>query len=81
MSKEFCEHYLSKLNPLYFETDISIFLKLMLKLNVLNQRVTINKENDSIIKVNDFPDWLPYLLNNLYAPLSMSRIKLIEKEV
>jgi hypothetical protein len=64
---------------LYYELDIHLFCKLMLKLNILTETITYNSENDQIVKVSLLPDYFTFLVSNLYNNLTAPRLKTIER--
>lgn len=72
---------LEKLSPLYYETDINIYLRLVLKLNLLNKHVVLSKDAETIGQVLEYPDYFREMVNQLYSDLTEKRFKLIEKEI
>lgn len=77
----YCEENLEKLNPLYFETDINIYLRLVLKLNLLKRHVVLSKDGESIGQVLQYPEYFREMANQLFSDLTEKRFKLIEKEI
>lgn len=72
---------MDNLKPLHYETDIFLYLKLFLKLNVLEGKVIVNSEGQ-ITSVLEVPDSFDELLSCLYTPMTtVSRSKMLEKEV
>ena len=63
----------------YYELDIHLFCKLMLKLNILTDSINYNIDNDQIAKVTNLPDYFTNLITNLYNNLSIPRFKTIER--
>ena len=61
----------------YYELDIHLFCKLMLKLNILTDSINYNIDNDQIAKVTNLPDYFTNLITNLYNNLSIPRFKTI----
>lgn len=77
----YCEDNLEKLSLLYFETDINIYLRLVLKLNLLKRRVALSKDGESIGQVLEYPEYFREMVDQLFSDLTEERFKLIEKEI